>query len=446
MLNNFFPITGRIRLAAAAAAVLLPAALPTPATAQATPITLSEAIARGRANGVQGALARLSAKAVSARTSERRSDLLPNVSGTASVVRQTLNLTEFGLSFPGAPEVTDPFTVYRFRLTGEQLLFSKSTLDRLGAARDTAIAAGLDAARVGDISAAAAGAAWLRLAGADETVQAREADSVTAVALLDIARAQVDAGTAPRIDRTRSETQLAAARIRLAVARNERDRATLDLARAIDLPVATPIVLSGDPTIPLGAMPANIDSAVALARAQRQDLAAERQRVTVMQKSLNAITDELFPSLGLSAGLGTSGRGLDRLGGTWNIGVGLSWPLFDGFRRGRRADEQRIRIDAQQLRLHDLESQVEAEARQAALDIASARGQVVVAEEGLRLAEQELQEARERFTAGVTGSVETTNAQADVTSARDALIQARVAAGAAQVSAAKALGLLDQVH
>lgn len=434
------------RFAIGAAAVLLAASLPARSVAQATSITLGEAIARGRSNGVQGALARLSAKSAAARTSQRGSDFLPNVSGTASVVRQTLNLTEFGLSFPGAPEVTDPFTVYRFRLTGEQLLFSKSALDRLGAARDTAIAAGLDAARVGDISAAAAGAAWLRLAGATETVKAREADSVTAVALLEIARAQVDAGTAPRIDRTRSETQLAAARIRLTVARNERDRATLDLARAIDVPVATPLTLSGDPSIPLGAMPTDIDSAVAMARAQRQDLSAERQRVTVLQRSLGAITDELFPSVGLSAGLGTSGRGLDRLGGTWNIGVGLSWPLFDGFRRGRRADEQRIRIDAQRLRLHDLESQVEAEARQAALDIASARGQIAVAEEGLQLAEQELAEARERFAAGVAGSVETTNAQADVTNARDALIQARVAAGAAQVNAAKALGLLDQVH
>lgn len=417
-----------------------------PLHAQATAMTLTEAIARGRSNGVQGALARLSAQSVDARRALRGSDFLPSVTGSAVMVRQTVNLTEFGLNFPGAPDVTDPFTVYRFRLGAEQLLFSLSTLERLRAAKDTAIAAGLDAGRVGDIGAAAAGAAWLRLASAEEIVHARTADSVTAQALLDIARALVDAGTAPRIDRTRTETQVAAGRSRMAVARNERDRAQLDLARALDLPVTTSIKTAGDPAFALGAMPADLDSAVALAKARRQDLAAERQRTTVLRRSLRAIKDEFYPSLGLTAALGTSGVGLDQLGHTWNVGLGLSWPLFDGLRRERRVDEQRIRIDAQQLRLRDLESQVEVEARQAALDIASARDQILIAQERLRLAEQELQEARERFAAGVAGSVETTTAQADVTTARDVLIQARIAAGAAQVSAARALGLLDQVR
>ncbi|MEO5798142.1 MAG: TolC family protein [Gemmatimonadales bacterium] len=432
-------------VASAAAAVLLLSA-PAPATAQGTSITLADAIARGRSNGIQGALARLSARSVDVRRSQRAGDFLPNITGNAVAIRQTVNLTEFGLSFPGVPEVTDPFTVYRFKLGAEQLLFSQATIQRLRAAKDTALAANLDAARVGEISAAAAGVAWLRLATAEERIHGIEADSITAAALLEIARAQVDAGTAPRIDRTRTETQLVATRSRLAVARNERDRARLDLARALDLPVSTPVTTSGDPMVAIAGLPTDADSAVAMARVRRQDLAAERERTAVAERNLSAIKSEFYPSLGLSAGLGTSGVGLDKLAGTWNVGLGLSWPIFDGFRRDRRADEQRLRIDAQKLRLHDLESQIEADARQAALDIASANSQIVIAQEHLRLAEQELQEARERFAAGVTGSVETTNAQADVSNARDVLIQARIAAGAAQVSAAKALGLLDQVH
>ncbi|MES2305455.1 MAG: TolC family protein [Gemmatimonadota bacterium] len=419
---------------------------PAPAAAQSTAITLADAIARGRSNGIQGSLARLSARAVDVRRTQRGADFLPSITGNAVAIRQTVNLTEFGLSFPGVPEVTDPFTVYRFKLGAEQLLFSQATIQRLHAARDTALAANLDAARVGEISAATAGVAWLRLAAAEGRVHGSETDSVTAAALLEIARSQVDAGTAPRIDRTRTETQLAATRSRLAVARNERDRAELDLARALDLPVSTQVTTAGDPTVAINGLPSNIDSAVAMAKARRQDLAAERQRTALAERNLSAIKAEFIPALGLSGGVGTSGVGLDKLAGTWNVGIGLSWPIFDGFRRERRADEQRLKIDAQKLRLHDLESQIEADARQAALDIASANSQIVIAQDHLRLAEQELQEARERFAAGVTGSVETTNAQADVANARDVLIQARIAAGAAQVSAAKALGLLDQVH
>jgi outer membrane protein TolC len=42
--------------------------------------------------------------------------------------------------------------------------------------------------------------------------------------------------------------------------------------------------------------------------------------------------------------------------------------------------------------------------------------------------------------------VETTNAQSELAGARDALIQARLSAGAAQINAARAMGLLSNVH
>jgi outer membrane protein TolC len=80
------------------------------------------------------------------------------------------------------------------------------------------------------------------------------------------------------------------------------------------------------------------------------------------------------------------------------------------------------------------------------LDLSSAEQQVAIARERVGLAERELQEAEQRFRAGVAGSVETTNAQSAVIAARDALIQARVNYGTARVSAYRALGVIDQLH
>ena len=417
------------------------------AQAAPVPMTLGNALARGRSNGVQAALARLSAQGSAMRRQELGAAQLPQLDGSASMQRQTVNLHEFGLAFPGVPAVTDPFTLFRARLGASQVLFDKALVDRLRAVKDTAIAAGLDGERAGDLAAAIAGAAWLRLASAQETVTAREQDSVTAFALREIAQSQVDAGTAPRIDRTRSETRAAAVRIQIAVARNERDRARLDLARATDLPPGTPLVISADLNISSDTLPTSIDAAVALAKEHRVDLAAERQRQAAMERSLAAIRSERLPSIAASGFVQTSGgKGLDELAGSWNIGLGLSWSIFDGFRRDRRIDEQRLRLDAEKIRLHDLESQIEADVRQAALDVASSRDQLTLASDQVRLAEQELSEARDRFTAGVAGSVETTNAQAELAAARDALIQARLSAGAAQINVARALGLLNQVH
>ncbi|HEX3927629.1 MAG TPA: TolC family protein [Gemmatimonadales bacterium] len=410
------------------------------------PITLADAIARGRSNGIQGAEARLAASGVAAHHDEIGAALLPKVNGGLSVDRETVNLHEFGISFPGIPAVTDPFTLFRAKASASQVIFDRATVMQLREAKDTAIAAGLDAQRVGEIGAAAAGAAWLRLAAAQETIQARSDDSVTAFALLEVARAQVSAGTSPRIDQTRTETEAAATRTSLAVARNERDRAMLDLSRTLDLPTDTPVLASGDPVVSMDSVPTDAAAAVALARAHRSDLAAEKQRQAVLNEGLAAIRSEFIPTVAAAGYLQTSGTATDQLARSWDVGVSLNWPILDGFRRQRRVDEQRIRIDAETLRLHDLDAQVEADAREAVLDIASARDQVALATERVRLAEEVLSEARDRFSAGVAGSVETTNAQAELATARDVLIQARVSAAAAQVGAAKALGLLDQVH
>ncbi len=421
-------------------------ALPLQAQGSGVAITLPDALARGRSSGVQAALAHLAAQGTMMRRQEMGSALLPQVEGSGTVQRQTLNLHEFGLSIPGLPAVTDPFTLFRARVGASQVLFDRATVERLRSARDTAVAAGLDAERAGDVAAAVAGAAWLRLASAQETVTAREQDSVTAFALRDVARSLVDAGTAPRIDRTRSETQAAAVLLRIAVARNERDRARLDLARAVDLPPGTPLVVAADAGFTSDSLPSSINAAVALAQSHRVDLAAERERQVVLERSLSVIRSEFMPTIAAAGYLQTSGVALADLAGTWNIGVGLHWSIFDGFRRARRVDEQRLRIDAGKLRVHDLEAQIEADVRQAALDVASSHDQLALATDAVRLAEQELSEARERFAAGVAGSVETTNAQAELAAARDALIQARLSAGAAQINAARALGLLNNVH
>jgi outer membrane protein TolC len=71
---------------------------------------------------------------------------------------------------------------------------------------------------------------------------------------------------------------------------------------------------------------------------------------------------------------------------------------------------------------------------------------VTLATERLRLAERELAQARDRFVAGVAGTIETTSAQGGLVAGRDGLIQARVNAAVARVSALRALGVLDRLQ
>jgi outer membrane protein len=408
------------------------------------PIRLIDAINLGRRQGVDAVVARLNVRAANARTAQRRADLLPNIGGRASLTRQTLNLDEFGI--PVATGVTDPFDIYNLQIRASQTLFDASVIARLRAGRDTAIAAGLDAQAVGEIAGATAGLAYLRVLSADETVRAREADSIIAADLLGQARQLVQAGVNPAIDATRSEVSFAAVRTQLEIARNNADGARLDLVRALDLPSGTRLELADSLGLAPLEIPRQPDEAARFAREHRAELAAERARTQSARRSLRAIRYENLPNLSANGGYIESGRETGTLAGSYNLQLLLNVPILDGFRRQNRSKEQSAKVEIQEVREHALANQIETEARQAVLDLSSAEQQVAIALERVRLAATELVEAQQRFQAGVAGSVETTNAQGSVIAARDALIQARVNFGTARVSAYRALGVIDQMH
>lgn len=408
------------------------------------PLTLLEAIRLGRERGVVAALARLTAEAGRSRVGQRASELLPQISGGATWTRQTLNLSEFG--FPGVSGVTDPFEVYRLQLRGSQTVFDAAAFARLRAERDAAVASGEDARAAGELAGATAGLAYLRALSARETVAARQADSSVAAALLDQARKLVESGVSPAIDATRSEVSYASVLTQLEVARNDRDRARLDLLRALDLPSSTEIELADSLSLLTVELPETPDAAVAYAREHRPELQAERARTSAARRTLGAIRRENLPSVAISGALNETGQTINTLEYSYNLQVGIVVPLLDGFRRQRRAREQAIRLEAQQIQERDQVNKVETDARQAVLDLASARQQVAIAADRLRLSEQELSQAEERFSAGVAGSVETTNAQGSLIAARDAQIQALVNFATARVTAFRALGVIDQLR
>ncbi len=432
-------------LLALAAACVTPLARPVAAqTADTihvpTRISLLDAIRLGRTRGVSASLAQLSADVAGARVRERRADLLPSIGGSAAASRRQINLDEFG--FPGVTGVTPAFNVVTLQLHGSQTLFDAAAMARVRAGRDTAAAAGLDVRAVGEATAAAAGFAYLRVLSADETVRAREADSTIAATLLDQARKLVDAGVSPAIDATRSEVGFASVQSQLEVARNLRDRARLELLRTLDAPADTPLELTDSLTGGEVALPTDPAGAVAFARSHRPELIAEHARTEAARRNLAAIRLEALPTIGVSGYYEQTGRSLGTLAGTYLVQLGVNIPILDGFRRQARAAEQRLRVQAQELRERDLANGIETDAREALLDLASARQRVRLAGSRVQLAQQELAQAEERFRAGVAGSVETTTAQSSVIAARDALIQARAAYGTARVTTYRALGVL----
>ena len=308
-------------------------------------LSLIEAVKLGRAQAIGAELARINVQVAEARQGQRRGDLLPSVAGNAHVAHQTLNFDEFG--FPGVTGITDPFDVWSFQVQATQSIYNASLWARNHAASDSVKAAGLDARTAGEEGAVNAGIAYVRVLGSAEAVTARLADSAIAADLLDQSRQLVLTGVSPPIDSTRSSVNFAAVRTQLVIARNLKDRSRLALARALDLPPAAPLELTDSLAPSAEAVLSDPDSAVAFAMAHRTEVMAEQQRLEAVERSLKSIKYENLPSIGAVGQYTQSGNTLDRLSGTYAVGVQVSVPIFDGLKRQTRASEQSAKMEAQ---------------------------------------------------------------------------------------------------
>ena len=418
------------------------------------PLRLSFAAAVSRAAGTAPAvtLAGLRADESRARIRQTRAALLPDLSVTGSWVSQTINPKTLGfkINIPGFgfPQLFGPFDVYDARLRLTQTVFDYAGVVRVRAARSQLASSESDSGLASEAAAQLAALSYLRATRSQAVVAARTADSGVAAELLRLAQAQKDAEVGTTIDVTRAQTQLVAARGALVVARNEAERARIDLVRSLGLAPDTPVELTDTlaAALPVVDLPDTRDAQVTLALSRRPDLHSEEARGLAASRAASAIKAERLPRLDLSANYGANGLAPDNLTSTRFVALQLTVPILDGFRREGREAEQQAVVKESGVRADELKRQIAAEVDAARLDLGSAAEQQVIAAERLRLAQAELDEARERFKAGVAGNIEVIDAQSSLVRARDTDIDARFAAAAARVALARALGSTRQLH
>ena len=421
-----------------------------------TPLRLSFAdavrVASGQATPVE--LATLRATEADARVRQARSALLPSLAISGAWVNRTFNSKSLGISFPtppgqpGLPELIGPFDNYDGRVRATQTVFDWSSVKRVRAAG--AQADGTRAERGATVESAAqtAATAYLRAARAAAVVAARRADSSIAAELVTLAEAQKRAGVSAAIDVTRARTQLVTAQGLLIIAQNELDRGRIALARALAIDPATPLELADTLAAGLGnaAVPGDREVAVAAALAGRPDLQAEVARGAAARQTGSAIRAERLPRLDLEADYGVNGLTMPSAISTRQVALQVTVPILDGFHREARIAEQNATVSESRVRERDLRQQIAADVDAALLDLRSSEAQQIVAAERLRLATDELAQARERFKAGVAGNIEVIDAQSNLIRARDTDIDARFAAASARVALARAVGVASTLH
>lgn len=424
----------------------------------ALPLSLGDAARLAAQQSALAKGARLRADEAQARVRQRRADLLPTLSSYVQEAGRTFNTSTLGIDFPTPPgqkpvfdpkgQVEGPINTLDIRGRVQQNLLDFGALGRVRSAQAAARSSSADAEATAEQAATVASTAYVRAMRADADLHARQADTLLATDLLGIAQSQLRAGTGVGLDVTRARAQLAATRASLIASRNARDHARLDLLRSLSLPVGTDIVLTDSLSTVAAATEPVPDEAALLAQAlhARPDILAEEERVRAARQGLSAINAERLPTLGLIADDGVIGKNGARLLNTYTWGLQVSIPIFDGFRREGRLQEQRSVVKEAEIRQHDVEQQAQADVRGAVLDLAAAREQLDAASERLRLAEQELAQARDRFNAGVAGNADVVNASLALTSSRTLVNDAETAYQLARVSLARATGSVTSLR
>jgi outer membrane protein TolC len=369
-------------------------------------------------------------------------DLLPNVSGGIRVSRQVINLEAYG--FPSPDPIVGPFNVFDGRVYLSQPVIDLPALNesRAAALRVQAAKYGVKTAR--DLVVLVAVNLYLETVAAASRVESARAQRQTADALLAQAQDLKNAGLVAGIDVLRAQVQAQTQRQRLISAENEFEKDKLQLERAVGIPVGQPLALTDSmPYAPIPAPP--IDAALARALDTRSDYLEAKSRVDAAQAAERAALTALLPSLRFDADFGSIGQTIAAAHNTFSIAAMVRIPLFDGGRTTARRIESASALRQREAELAELRGRIEYEVRAALLDLTAADQQVQAARTNQDLAGQQLQQARDRFAAGVAGNLELTQAQEAVAGAADTYISSLYTHNLAKASLARALGIAESV-
>ena len=270
-------------------------------------------------------------------------------------------------------------------------------------------------------------AAYYALLSARAQVDALKELEVSLRASLDAAEARLQGGLVSRADQLRARAALAESQVARLSAERDRSKAEAALKQAAGIDQTRPLVLDWETAPPAMLDAANL-LAELLAEAQRQrpDLQALQAVAARARAEAERARAARWPTLSLAA---SSGRTFfledDRTPSTsYNVGVNLVLPLFDG---GRLEAEARAAArDAERI-----QAEVEAQRSQVARSVAEAYYDVGLAQaqrDGIAVqfdsASESARAAEARYNAGVGSLLELLTAQAALARARQSAAQA----------------------
>lgn len=374
--------------------------------------------------------------------------LLPDISGAVEVSRQKINLQSLGfnLSIPGVniPTVVGPFNVADARVYVTQQVFNWSSIKHWKAAVAGEQASQFASKSGRELVMLVAGNAYLTGIADHAAVEATRAQLTTAQALYARAVDQNRAGVIARIDALRARVELQTQQQRLIAAENQLAVDKLMLGRVIGLPKGQAFEIADSiPYAPLDGI--TLEQALTRALTTRPDYLSAKARVEEAELRRAAAVAGNYPWLNANADYGAIGSpGFAAARGTFNIGLTLTVPIFQGTRVRADTLEADAALQQRKAEMADLDGAIDTQVRTAFLNLQSSSDLVSVAQSNVDLAGETLDQARDRAAAGVADSLDVVQAQESVASATQAYIASLYSYNLAKISLAQAIGIAEE--
>jgi outer membrane protein len=375
-----------------------------------------------------------------------RADLLPqaNLSVTDSVER--INLQAFlGTTIPGFSQHAGPFQVFSAGPTFSAPVFDLTLFRRYQAARETANASKSDSLSTREQVILLVVSQYIGTLRAVANVQASQSRVELAQALYDQAADVQKEGVGTGIDTLRANVELQNEKQRLLEAQADRDTSLFGLSRLLNLDPRQVIELADSLSFfetPQPEVVASIDSALA----ERQEWKSMQEQLKSAGLQKKASSESRLPRLDFNGNWaylgGSSTTGIP----TYNYEAAVTVPLFTGGRIHAEVVRADLEIQKLQQQEDDLRNQIALEVKTALLNLDSARSQVTVANLGMQLSKEEVDQARDRFRAGVANNIEVIQAQDSLARANDNQIAALYRFNQARADYARSIGQMEKVY
>jgi outer membrane protein len=267
---------------------------------------------------------------------------------------------------------------------------------------------------------------FYEVARAAELVAVAHARVETAQQSLAAAERRMQVGSATSSDVLRAELEMSRARQSLLEAENQERNASLTLGRLTgsETPVGVRLSESDRTARPLSYPH---DDVVQIIVEESPSVAVASASLRAAEAATRSAASQYLPRLQLSSGYDWSSQEAAWSAGNtgWNVRLGLSIPIFDGFQREASVADARTRANTAALQLADARRAAQADAERLVGAVRLSEQRIVLAEEGVRVAEEDLRVQQTRYGLGASTMLDQIASQTALVEARQNLVAAR---------------------